>query len=142
MIRNLLLLMAKEEFFCLAPFIIQEAHLMYKNFNFFQHFFFFGFSLTFVFVDERKIRIMQMWEGLIQKAKEGGLDVIDTYVFWNLHEPSPGNVSCSFLVFFFPLFSCIISLVFVFSFIKLCSNIFHFWVFSTISREEMIWFGL
>lgn len=32
-----------------------------------------------------------MWEGLIQKAKGGGLDVIDTYVFWNLHEPSPGN---------------------------------------------------
>ncbi|PSS21687.1 Beta-galactosidase [Actinidia chinensis var. chinensis] len=33
----------------------------------------------------------QMWEGLIQKAKDGGLDVIDTYVFWNLHEPSPGD---------------------------------------------------
>ncbi|XP_058190728.1 beta-galactosidase 3-like [Rhododendron vialii] len=33
----------------------------------------------------------QMWEGLIQKAKDGGLDVIDTYVFWNLHEPSAGN---------------------------------------------------
>ncbi|XAR59588.1 Beta-galactosidase [Bertholletia excelsa] len=33
----------------------------------------------------------QMWEGLIQKAKDGGLDVIDTYVFWNVHEPSPGN---------------------------------------------------
>ncbi|GAV86699.1 Glyco_hydro_35 domain-containing protein [Cephalotus follicularis] len=32
-----------------------------------------------------------MWEGLIQKAKDGGLDVIDTYVFWNVHEPSPGN---------------------------------------------------
>ncbi|KAG6383355.1 hypothetical protein SASPL_156895 [Salvia splendens] len=32
-----------------------------------------------------------MWEGLIQKAKDGGLDAIDTYVFWNLHEPSPGN---------------------------------------------------
>ncbi|KDP41747.1 hypothetical protein JCGZ_26765 [Jatropha curcas] len=32
-----------------------------------------------------------MWEGLIQKAKDGALDVIDTYVFWNLHEPSPGN---------------------------------------------------
>ncbi|XP_073065657.1 beta-galactosidase 3-like [Primulina eburnea] len=31
-----------------------------------------------------------MWEGLIQKAKDGGLDAIDTYVFWNLHEPSPG----------------------------------------------------
>ncbi|XP_024166147.1 beta-galactosidase 3 isoform X2 [Rosa chinensis] len=33
----------------------------------------------------------EMWEGLIEKAKDGGLDVIDTYVFWNLHEPSPGN---------------------------------------------------
>ncbi|KAJ0759438.1 putative beta-galactosidase [Helianthus annuus] len=32
----------------------------------------------------------QMWEDLIQKAKDGGLDVIDTYVFWNGHEPSPG----------------------------------------------------
>ena len=28
---------------------------------------------------------------LIQKAKEGGLDVIQTYVFWNGHEPSPGK---------------------------------------------------
>ncbi|CAK9140088.1 unnamed protein product [Ilex paraguariensis] len=33
----------------------------------------------------------EMWKGLIQKAKDGGLDVIDTYVFWNVHEPSPGN---------------------------------------------------
>ncbi|KAH6770173.1 beta-galactosidase 3 [Perilla frutescens var. hirtella] len=33
----------------------------------------------------------QMWEDLILKAKNGGLDVIDTYVFWNGHEPSPGN---------------------------------------------------
>ncbi|XP_010917686.1 beta-galactosidase 5 [Elaeis guineensis] len=32
-----------------------------------------------------------MWEGLIQKAKDGGLDVIQTYVFWNGHEPSPGS---------------------------------------------------
>lgn len=32
-----------------------------------------------------------MWEDLIQKAKDGGLDVVDTYVFWNAHEPSPGN---------------------------------------------------
>ncbi|XP_076919131.1 beta-galactosidase 8-like [Bidens hawaiensis] len=28
-----------------------------------------------------------MWQGLIEKSKEGGLDVIETYVFWNLHEP-------------------------------------------------------
>ncbi|KAL9330482.1 hypothetical protein ACSQ67_000092 [Phaseolus vulgaris] len=32
-----------------------------------------------------------MWEDLIRKAKDGGLDAIDTYVFWNVHEPSPGN---------------------------------------------------
>ncbi|XP_075097590.1 beta-galactosidase isoform X2 [Nicotiana tabacum] len=32
-----------------------------------------------------------MWPDLIQKAKDGGLDVIETYVFWNGHEPSPGK---------------------------------------------------
>ncbi|XP_075673897.1 beta-galactosidase 7-like isoform X1 [Castanea sativa] len=29
-----------------------------------------------------------MWADLIKKAKEGGLDMIETYVFWNAHEPS------------------------------------------------------
>ncbi|XP_068647118.1 beta-galactosidase 6 [Aristolochia californica] len=33
----------------------------------------------------------EMWPRLIAKAKEGGLDVIDTYVFWNVHEPEPGQ---------------------------------------------------
>ncbi|KVH92926.1 D-galactoside/L-rhamnose binding SUEL lectin domain-containing protein, partial [Cynara cardunculus var. scolymus] len=33
----------------------------------------------------------EMWPELIQKAKEGGLDVIQTYVFWNGHEPQPGQ---------------------------------------------------
>ncbi|KAM7471820.1 hypothetical protein LguiA_010003 [Lonicera macranthoides] len=33
----------------------------------------------------------EMWPQLIQKAKEGGLDVIQTYVFWNGHEPQPGK---------------------------------------------------
>ncbi|XP_073014846.1 beta-galactosidase 3 [Primulina eburnea] len=33
----------------------------------------------------------EMWEDLINKAKEGGIDVIESYVFWNVHEPSPGN---------------------------------------------------
>ncbi|CAA0827926.1 Beta-galactosidase 16 [Striga hermonthica] len=32
-----------------------------------------------------------MWPSLISKAKAGGLDAIDTYVFWNLHEPKPGQ---------------------------------------------------
>lgn len=50
----------------------------------------------------------QMWPDLIQKAKDGGLDVIQTYVFWNGHEPSPGQVlnfphfvSISFQFYFF-----------------------------------------
>src|ERR1044072_5478258 len=30
----------------------------------------------------------QMWPDLIQKAKDGGLDAIETYVFWNMHEPT------------------------------------------------------
>lgn len=34
-----------------------------------------------------------MWPDLIHKAKEGGLDVIQTYVFWNGHEPEPGKVN-------------------------------------------------
>ncbi|KAI4313742.1 hypothetical protein L6164_026698 [Bauhinia variegata] len=29
----------------------------------------------------------EMWPSLINKAKEGGLQVIETYVFWNAHEP-------------------------------------------------------
>ncbi|CAB4318482.1 unnamed protein product [Prunus armeniaca] len=28
-----------------------------------------------------------MWPDLIRKSKEGGLDAIETYVFWNVHEP-------------------------------------------------------
>ncbi|WOK98608.1 beta-galactosidase 2 isoform X1 [Canna indica] len=35
--------------------------------------------------------VPEMWPDLIQKAKDGGLDVIQTYVFWNGHEPSPGE---------------------------------------------------
>ncbi|XP_010667155.1 putative beta-galactosidase [Beta vulgaris subsp. vulgaris] len=33
----------------------------------------------------------EMWPDLIQKSKDNGLDVIQTYVFWNGHEPSPGK---------------------------------------------------
>ncbi|XP_020203970.1 beta-galactosidase 6 isoform X2 [Cajanus cajan] len=37
----------------------------------------------------------QIWPTLIAKAKEGGLNVIQTYVFWNLHEPQPGQYDFS-----------------------------------------------
>lgn len=38
-----------------------------------------------------------MWPGLVQLAKDGGVDAIETYVFWNGHELSPDNVCLSFL---------------------------------------------
>ncbi|CAN1770945.1 Beta-galactosidase 10 [Linum perenne] len=34
-----------------------------------------------------------MWPGLVQTAKEGGVDTIETYVFWNGHEIAPSVVS-------------------------------------------------
>ncbi|PSS29520.1 Beta-galactosidase [Actinidia chinensis var. chinensis] len=33
----------------------------------------------------------EMWPDIIQKAKEGGLNMIQTYVFWNAHEPEEGK---------------------------------------------------
>ncbi|XP_047310632.1 beta-galactosidase 13-like [Impatiens glandulifera] len=33
----------------------------------------------------------EMWPDLIRKAKQGGLNVIETYVFWNVHEPVQGQ---------------------------------------------------
>jgi len=47
-----------------------------------------------------------MWPNLIQKAKDGGLDVIQTYVFWNGHEPSPGQVIQMHFSFFEFSFIC------------------------------------
>ncbi|GAV71938.1 Glyco_hydro_35 domain-containing protein/Gal_Lectin domain-containing protein/BetaGal_dom4_5 domain-containing protein, partial [Cephalotus follicularis] len=37
----------------------------------------------------------EMWPSLIAKAKKGGLDVIQTYVFWNIHEPQEGKYDFS-----------------------------------------------
>lgn len=36
-----------------------------------------------------------MWPSLVQTAKEGGCNAIESYVFWNGHEPSPGKVEIS-----------------------------------------------
>ncbi|XP_060176196.1 beta-galactosidase 13-like [Lycium barbarum] len=35
----------------------------------------------------------EMWPEIIRKAKEGGLNLIQTYVFWNLHEPVQGQLN-------------------------------------------------
>jgi beta-galactosidase GanA len=45
------------------------------------------------------LMLLQMWPDLVKKSKDGGLDVIETYVFWNLHEPVRNQVS--FLLFYF-----------------------------------------
>ncbi|XP_074312942.1 beta-galactosidase 13-like [Silene latifolia] len=34
---------------------------------------------------------MEMWGDILDKCKEGGLNVIQTYVFWGLHEPVKGQ---------------------------------------------------
>ncbi|CDY31349.1 BnaA02g33920D [Brassica napus] len=39
--------------------------------------------------------LLMMWPSLIKKTKEGGIDVIQTYVFWNLHEPKLGQYDFS-----------------------------------------------
>ena len=39
-----------------------------------------------------------MWPDLIAKSKEGGADVIQTYVFWNGHEPVRRQVRYLFMV--------------------------------------------
>lgn len=36
-----------------------------------------------------------MWPDIIRMAKEGGLNTIETYVFWNVHEQVQGQVSFS-----------------------------------------------
>lgn len=41
-----------------------------------------------------------MWPGLVKTAKEGGCNTIETYVFWNGHERSPGEVSAKPVIFF------------------------------------------
>ncbi|KAL9461779.1 hypothetical protein AB3S75_004721 [Citrus x aurantiifolia] len=33
----------------------------------------------------------EMWWDILKKAKAGGLNVIQTYVFWNIHEPEKGQ---------------------------------------------------
>ncbi|XP_038973929.1 beta-galactosidase 11-like [Phoenix dactylifera] len=37
----------------------------------------------------------EMWPEIINKAKHGGLNAIETYVFWNIHEPVQGQFNFS-----------------------------------------------
>ncbi|XP_010489252.1 PREDICTED: beta-galactosidase 13-like [Camelina sativa] len=37
----------------------------------------------------------EMWPNIIKRAKQGGLNTIQTYVFWNVHEPEQGKFNFS-----------------------------------------------
>ncbi|CAA7016575.1 unnamed protein product [Microthlaspi erraticum] len=37
----------------------------------------------------------EMWPHIIKRAKQGGLNTIQTYVFWNVHEPEQGKFNFS-----------------------------------------------
>lgn len=37
----------------------------------------------------------ELWRSRIRAAKQAGLNTIETYVFWNLHEPAPGKFDFS-----------------------------------------------
>jgi hypothetical protein len=82
-----------------------------------------------------------MWPDLIQKAKEGGLDVIQTYVFWNGHEPLPGKVMDTGSFFFFFILFCA-------SMLCLWNCVFELFVlmglicYSITLRGTMIWSNL
>lgn len=47
-----------------------------------------------------------MWPGLVKTAKEGGIDVIESYVFWNGHELSPGKVSRKISFICYNIYKC------------------------------------
>ncbi|CAI8598442.1 unnamed protein product [Vicia faba] len=57
------------------------------------------------------LTVPTMWPDLIQKSKDGGIDVIETYVFWNLHEPVRRQVLFFFIVF--PLSYCYSSVFYI-----------------------------
>lgn len=76
-----------------------------------------------------------MWPDLIKKAKDGGLDVIQTYVFWNGHEPSPGKVV--FLLYFI-LF--LINLVFLGKKVESFLWVFHYLQYNFEGRFDLVKF--
>ncbi|PPD93340.1 hypothetical protein GOBAR_DD09730 [Gossypium barbadense] len=42
----------------------------------------------------------QMWPDLIMKAKDGGIGAIETYIFWDVHEPRHRQGTWNFIKFF------------------------------------------
>ncbi|KAF8405419.1 hypothetical protein HHK36_010325 [Tetracentron sinense] len=70
-------------------------------------------------------RNIEMWPQILTKAKHGGLNVIQTYVFWNIHEPVQGRFNCDGNY----------DLV---KFIKLIHDMAHVWSFSSQSNLWLV----
>lgn len=70
-----------------------------------------------------------MWPGLIAKSKDGGADVIQTYVFWNGHEPTRGQVLFTLWV---P------QIAFLYDDLGLAYSYIGFFISSITSKEDMI----
>lgn len=86
-------LMGRDGFCSRVLFITQEALLRL----FLHNLVFLMYKLLGAFCANMELFLLlgvrfQVWPELIRKSKEGGLDVIETYVFWNYHEPVKGQV--------------------------------------------------
>ena len=44
-----------------------------------------------------------MWPKLINLSKEAGLDMIQTYIFWNLHQPQESRNKFYLNIFFYKI---------------------------------------
>lgn len=45
-----------------------------------------------LYIIDLNLFLFQMWPSIIEKARVGRLNTIQTYVFWNVHEPEQGKV--------------------------------------------------
>lgn len=53
-----------------------------------------------LYIMDLNLFLFQMWPSIIEKARVGRLNTIQTYVFWNVHEPEQGKVIIELLGFF------------------------------------------
>lgn len=79
---------------------------------FYWFFFYYYYFLLVIIITNQTNDLMcwnlQMWSEILQKARHGGLNVIQTYVFWNVHEPVQGQVMSMLIVNLFLLSKIVI----------------------------------
>ena len=75
-----------------------------------------------------------MWPDLLRKAKEGGLDTIETYIFWNGHEPRRREV----VIFYWMIYFMNIDTYYVYRYIYILTSGCFSSVFSIILKAIMM----